>query len=94
MDQTVLYAQMMEWVFNTLLPILGIMSPVAIYLHMSHKNAMKDKVSVDLFKATIEPIEKDVEEIKQTSIILKGEIMDELKYIRGRVDQMADKSKK
>ena len=81
---------MMEWIINTLLPILGIMSPVAIYLHMAHKNAMKDKVSVELFKSTIKPIEKDVEEIKSNSILLEGKIMDELKYIRGRVDQMAD----
>lgn len=83
----------MDWVFNTLFPILIVVSPVAIYLHMSHRSAMKDKISVEIFEAKIKPIEKDVEEIKQNSIMLKGEIMSELKYIRGRVDQMADKKK-
>jgi len=82
---------MMEWVLNTLLPILGIVSPVAIYLHMSHRSAMNNKVDAKIFEATIKPIEKDVEEIKSNSILLEGKIMDELKYIRNRVDSMADK---
>ncbi len=91
MDQALLYSQMMGWIISTLIPILAIVSPVAIYLHMAHKNTMDSKVDSKIFEATIEPIRKDVDEIKQNNLALKSEIMDELKYIRNRVDTLADK---
>ena len=85
---------MQEWITSTVLPILLLIIPVWIHLNMKHNNAMEKKVDDEVFNARVEPIEDGIKEIKSNNILLRSDIMDELKYIRTRLDQMADKNQK
>ena len=85
---------MQEWITGTIIPILLLVVPVWVHLSMKHKNAMEKKVDMSVFNARVEPIEEGIKEIKHNNILLRSDIMDELKYIRTRLDQMADKNPK
>ena len=92
MDHITLYAQAMEWVIKTLIPILTVVLPTAIYLHQNSRRDMdkkSDKENVDL---KFREIDKDISEIKEDRRQMEVKIFSELKYIRNRVDQVADRN--
>lgn len=50
----------------------------------------KIQAKAELVRIKFQEVDKDIVDIKQTSISLKQDIMTELQYIRNRVDTMAD----
>lgn len=94
MDASILSVGTQEWISNTIVPILTIVIPVWVFLSTSHKAAMKGKVDKETYKTEIDGIKKDIQEAKDSNIKLKEEIKDDLSYIRQRLDQVADLTKK
>lgn len=106
MDKTnlLLYAQIMEWFLKVGVPILTVTLPLFTYFHMQRKNDMEKKadkedvekefkLQKEIHDESISNMKEDIRDIKKSNLILESKIMDELKYIRTRVDQMADKKK-
>jgi len=64
MDNALLFANSLEWITNTILPILVVVIPVWIHLSSKHARAMDKKVDKDGFESKIKPIEESIVEVR------------------------------
>jgi len=93
MDAAFLFANSLEWVTSTILPILVVVIPVWIHLSSKHARAMDKKVDKEVFDTKIKPIEKAIVEVKtaqseyaQTQLEILDKVTDIWKFL-------ADKTK-
>ena len=82
----------MEWILKVFVPIIGAVASVTIYLHQTHKRAMDGKADKETVKLKFTEIDREIVEIKEDRRQMEAKIFDELKYIRERVDQVADRT--
>jgi hypothetical protein len=83
---------MMEWILKVFIPIIGAVASVTIYLHQTHKRAMDKKADKETVVLKFKELDKDIHEIKEDRRDMEIKLMSELKYIRERVDQVADRT--
>ncbi len=94
MDSTVISVTSQEWLSNTVLPILAVVVPVWVYLSTPQTSVLKSKVDITTYKTEIDALKKDITETRDSALLLRKEIKDDLNYIRQRLDSVSDFKKR
>ena len=92
MDNALLFANSLEWITSTILPILVVVIPVYIHLSSKHSRAMDKKVDRDVFESKIKPLEKSITEVKaaqseyaQTQLEILDKVTDIWKFLADKM---------
>ena len=92
MDQALMFANSLEWITSTILPILVVVIPVYIHLSSKHTRAMDKKVDKDVFDSKIKPIEKSVTEVRaaqseyaKTQLEILDKVTDIWKFLADKI---------